>query len=413
MRNIIEKLEEMNNNLRLNTSYPLNRQNWYKYQSEKNIFEGIKDFSVYIHIPFCNALCKFCEYTKCVKQNKEIETKVIDTIIKDIEKFKYPKMMYGLDVGGGTPTCLFDDNFSKILDISSKIIANSNQPTDFLPSIEGTFESLSDNKIELLKKSVFKRISFGIQVLNKSFLEDNERNSDIQKIKSVIEKIRNHFIVNIDIMYGLNNITLDDLRETINFVNSLNVDEITLYETRYNSIGLKPQKSKMEIIYEYDYCYNLITLLGYYGYYGRNTFSKRSPSSFAVSSYLNYRMKGYFYKGFGPSAQSMTKLGLSYNKFKNNFCITPLLEASSFENGNNYFLPENEIMAKLICISLYKCSINLNCIKKLYNIDIYNKKQNIIQELSEAGLIEIKSGDLFITKAGYKYYSAIGNMLYT
>ena len=403
--NLLEKLEEINKNLNYNTSYPLSPNDWQKYRKNTDIFKEINDFCMYIHIPFCKHLCNFCEYSKCKKTSLENETKIIDTIINDINNFKKPNMLYGLDIGGGTPTCLDITNFKKIVDLASNIIKQSNKPDDFIASIEATFDTLDDEKINILKNSGFKRISFGLQVLNKNFLQENKRTSYIDTIINTINKIKNDFVINIDIMYGINNITKDDLKNTIDFVKSLNIEQVTVYEMRYNMVNLLPQKTRDEIIDEYDYLYNLILNAGFNGRYGCNTFSKLDDEG--VSSYLKYRMDGYFYKGFGPSAQSMTNIGISYNKFKSNINKDDLLSSETFENGDVYELPKNELFAKLVCISLYRCKINIDTIERLYNIKISKEK---IKKLGD--LIFIKDNNIYITKKGYKYYAAIGKFLY-
>ena len=413
-----KQLDILNKDVNLNTSYPLSPNDWAKYKIKNyDIFNGINKFSMYIHIPFCKHLCKFCEYSKCKKQENKNEDFVIDTIVKDIKNFKKPELLYGFDIGGGTPTCLSDENFKKIIDTADEIIKTCSKPENFIASIEGTFDTLSDSKIEILKNSQFKRISLGIQVFKESFLKENGRTPQIDLIKSVIKKINKDFIVNIDLMYGLNNITKKDLEETIKFVNSLNIHQITLYEMRYNMVDSYCNKDKDEIISEYDFCFDKITNFGYKGRYGRNTFTKTNDEG--VSSYLYYRMEGHFYKGFGPSAQSMTSKGITYNSFKNSgknskeIDINNLLSVNTYEAGDIYKLPKKELFAKAVCISLYQCKINANSIKKNYDIDILKTKKDILKNLLEEDLIKIKEYNIYITKKGYKYYSVIGYLLYT
>lgn len=413
----LEQLEILNKDINLNTSYPLSPLDWQKYKTKNfDIFKNINDFSMYIHIPFCKHLCKFCEYSKCKKQENTNEDYVIDTIINDIKNFKKPNLLYGFDIGGGTPTCLSDENFKKIVSVADKIILSSNKPDNFIASIEGTFDTLSDTKIEILKNSQFKRISLGIQVFKESFLKENGRTPQINLIKEVIKKINKDFVVNIDLMYGLNNITKKDLEETIKFVNTLNVQQITLYEMRYNMVDSKPAKEKDEIISEYDFCFDEIIKLGFKGRYGRNTFTKLNDEG--VSSYLYYRMQGYFYKGFGPSAQSMTNTGITYNLWKNSekfskeIDIKNLLDVNTYENGDVYKLPKAELSAKMICISLYQCMINLKNLEKFYNNNLLKTKKEIVDFLLKEDLIKINKDNLYITKKGYKYYSVIGYLLY-
>ncbi len=416
MNNYLKLLEKYNNCSLINTSYPISPSKWIKYKNpDIDIFNGIDNFSIYIHIPFCNHICSFCEYNKCKKQYDRNEDIVINKIISDIHNFKKPNMLYGFDIGGGTPTSLSDNNFKKIINIANEIIDNSNKPNNFVASIEATFDTLTDEKINVLKNSNFKRISFGIQAFKKDFLDSNGRLSKAETIFKTIEKIRENFTINVDIMYGLNNIDINDLLDTIYFVNDLGIDQITLYETRYNLIKSSPSKSKSNIIKEYDTCFELLKKMGYNCRYGRNTFSKNEKDE-GVSSYLLYRMNGFFYKGFGPSAQSMTNKGITYNRFKDvnkkEIEIVDLLNVQSYEDGDKYDLPSNELAAKAISISLYQSKINCDNIKSFYGYDILNNKKDFVDFLIKNNFAILENNNIILTKLGYKYYAAIGLMLY-
>ena len=139
------------NNFLCNTSYPLNKENWLKYKKEDyDLFKNENCLNFYIHIPFCKKLCAFCEYTKYPKRDAEMEEKYVDILEKDIDKFidDHTKfILYGLDIGGGTPTSLDNEAFNHLMRICKKIINDSELVEDFEPSIEGTFETIDENKL--------------------------------------------------------------------------------------------------------------------------------------------------------------------------------------------------------------------------------------------------------------------------
>ena len=59
-----KQLDILNKDVNLNTSYPLSPNDWAKYKIKNyDIFNDINKFSIYVHIPFCKHLCKFCEYS--------------------------------------------------------------------------------------------------------------------------------------------------------------------------------------------------------------------------------------------------------------------------------------------------------------------------------------------------------------
>ena len=101
---------------------------------------------------------------------------------KDINKFidNHTKItLYGLDIGGGTPTCLENEAFNHLMIICKKIMNNLELVEDFEPSIEGTFETIDKEKLEKIYNAGFKRISLGIQTMNLDILKKNRIKSSI------------------------------------------------------------------------------------------------------------------------------------------------------------------------------------------------------------------------------------------
>ena len=58
---------------KLNTSYPIVKEQWEQYNTDGEITFDDKKICMYVHIPFCKHLCKFCEYIKFAKKNHEEE----------------------------------------------------------------------------------------------------------------------------------------------------------------------------------------------------------------------------------------------------------------------------------------------------------------------------------------------------
>lgn len=408
------------NNYLCNTSYPLNKENWLKYKVEKyDLFKDEKDLNFYIHIPFCRKLCAFCEYIKYPKTNIEIEEKYVNILEKDINKFIETHAnikLHGLDVGGGTPTALEIKPFTHLMQICKTLINKLELVEDFEPSIEGTFETIDDNKLKEIYNAGFKRISLGIQTMNLNILAKNNRQN--LETKDLIQKcnlIKNHGIkkINIDFMYGLEDQTLKDLDDAIALVKKMNVEQITLYEMRYNLIS-KQKKIDREFLFEqYEYIYNKLIDLGYYARFGQNTFSK-NEKDLGLSSYLHSRMiDNISYKGFGISAQSKSKIGMSYNIGKSRKSINECMKYNSFIEEDLYLLPKEELLAKYIAISMYFGEFRISIMKEILGEEPLEYYKNEFQFLLENDYILINQDKIILTKKGFKYYGAIGALFYS
>ncbi|MDO4189662.1 MAG: hypothetical protein Q4D29_11820 [Lachnospiraceae bacterium] len=122
MNSAIEKLFlAADKNLNCNTAYPIFKEEFKIYESDIDVMEGVTQLSYYIHIPFCKQLCKFCEYTRFLAGDKAQEIRYINLLGDQIRKFvsehKIEKI-YGLDIGGGTPSALDDDDFEDVLKLA-------------------------------------------------------------------------------------------------------------------------------------------------------------------------------------------------------------------------------------------------------------------------------------------------------
>lgn len=413
MKNLFKKLKQSD---KLNTSYPICKEDWGKYKTNEEIEFNSNDMCFYIHIPFCLSKCKFCEYIKYRKTDEQTEKRYIDILINDIKRFVQKNKnitLFGLDIGGGTPTCLDDKNIKKLLYFIKDI--NLNKSQDFEPSIESTFNSITEEKVKIISESGFKRISFGIQTVNKKYLKDNDRQcSSLQKINQTFEWCKRYGIqkINIDLMYGLFNQTKKDLKNSINLIKYLMPTHVTLYEMRTNILNIKEYKSKKQLFNQYKYLYKRLTKLGYFGDFGQNTFSLNNQDK-GISSYLKNRMiNNMNYKGFGISAQSKADNGIAYNIGKTPKPLEECLSLNSFDYEDSYILPNEEMLAKYIAISGYYGKIDLDIMTKILKDDSYNYFKKQINFLINNKYITIKNNLLKVTPKGFKHYGAVLAMFY-
>lgn len=408
------------NNFLCNTSYPLDKENWAKYKSENyDLFKNERNLNFYIHIPFCKRLCAFCEYIKYPKSNIEIEEKYVSILEKDINDFisKHEGIiLHGLDIGGGTPTVLSNNSFSHLMQICKNIMNNLELVEDFEPSIEATFDTIDEEKVKMIYEAGFKRISLGIQTTNVDILKKNNReNSNFNDILQKCKLIRTIGIrkINIDFMYGLEGQTLKDLEGAIHLIEDMNVEQVTLYEMRYNLVSKNKAIDRDNLYNQYEYIYHKLKKIGYHAHFGQNTFSK-DKNDLGLSSYLRYRMiDNISYKGFGISAQSKSKTGISYNIGKNRKRLEECMRYNSFIEEDLYVLPKEELLAKYIAISMYYGKFKLSIMQSIIGSDPLEYYKDEFEFLVKNKYIEINDIEITLSEKGFKYYSAVGALFYS
>ena len=182
--------------------------------------------AVYIHIPFCNYICAYCDFCK-VFYNREYVNKYLEALDKEIKANYKGEIITSLYIGGGTPSSLSLVELERLFNIL-KIFTLSK---DCEITMEANTDSLTLDKIKLLKKYGVNRVSLGIETINKKLQEVIERRTSKESIINCINNLKKEGItnINVDLIYAIKGETLDDLKKDIDFLISLDVPHISTY----------------------------------------------------------------------------------------------------------------------------------------------------------------------------------------
>ena len=72
-----------------NTSYPISPDYFTAYRVQGcDIMAGVSSLAFYIHVPFCNSLCRFCEYTRVKSGNASQESRYVDLLERQIDGWR-------------------------------------------------------------------------------------------------------------------------------------------------------------------------------------------------------------------------------------------------------------------------------------------------------------------------------------
>lgn len=348
--------------------------------------------SIYIHIPFCNKICSYCDFAK-IYNIKEYEDKYIDSLINDINKLEVRdyKTIY---IGGGTPSVLKKDNLIKLLSSIDKYTNNVLEYT-----FECNIEDINKELLEILKNHNINRLSIGVESFNKKILSYLNRNTSID-INKTIKLSKEYFNnINIDLIYAVNNETLDDLKQDIESFINLDIPHISCYSliiepnTVLNNMNTKP------INEELDYqMYKLIeSMLEDNGYihYEVSNYSKDGYSSLHNLAYWNN--EEYYGLGLGSSGY------IDNIRYDNTRSINYYLDGKrhiyeeelSINNKMDYEMILG--LRKLIGVNKknFFNKYNVN-IKDIYNIDNLIKK-GLIEE--DKDYIRIPKDKIYISNS--------------
>ncbi len=125
-----------------------------------------KALSLYIHVPFCGALCYYCGCHKFISPKTSTVINYLANIQNEIKKqarlFNKDRPVNQIHFGGGTPTYLSVDQIETLLStIKDNFIFSTSD--DFELAIEIDPRTTSNENITQLANLGFNRMSFGIQ----------------------------------------------------------------------------------------------------------------------------------------------------------------------------------------------------------------------------------------------------------
>src|SRR5699024_2351070 len=140
----------------------------------------MKAQSVYIHIPFCQQICHYCDFTKFF-YNEKLATEYIEALSNEINTQidGTKNQVNTIFIGGGTPTAL---NLEQLRSLMQLIDAKFDVAGASEFSIEANPGDFDEEKAKLLKSFGVNRVSLGVQVFDDAMLEELGR---LHKIKDV------------------------------------------------------------------------------------------------------------------------------------------------------------------------------------------------------------------------------------
>lgn len=397
-----------------NTAYPLRPNSLAQYEVHDNedIYNVVKsnieqqeELCLYVHIPFCQARCKFCEYVVLDKPAEDDPDKYVAYLLKEIEMYRAlikDKPIVGYDLGGGTPSYLSVENLEKITNSIKKF----NLQENMYLSVETTPVIAANDfgKMKALRELGYNRISMGFQTVSEALLESLGREGSKSIYEKAVDNIRKAGFdrLNIDLMYGFLNQSDEDFANTIKYTIALQPEFITLYRNRYKGTKLEAESQGVtlyKVNRQYDIAYRLLKDAGYIANNGKNTFS-RIAYDMGTSSYLTRRVvDAVSYVGFGLGAQSFVGNYLAYNLG----CADHKLN-KYFDSIDRGILPINdiadmpisEVRAKAISVMFYFGFISMKAYQNRFGEDFKEIYKVQIKFLEDNYLMQFADDDTFM-----------------
>ena len=198
-----------------------------------------KNIGIYIHIPFCKKKCEYCDfksyagkekliddYIKCLKYElKEVGDGNKLDYENNLDKLAIIKTIY---IGGGTPSLIDSRYINEILEIVKQ---NYTLDDDLEITIEVNPGTVNEEKLEQYKKSGINRLSIGLQSTHDRLLKKIGRIHSYDDFFNTFKLARKVGFqnINVDLMLGLPEQSIEDLKLSIEEIIKLNPEHISVY----------------------------------------------------------------------------------------------------------------------------------------------------------------------------------------
>lgn len=361
--------------------------------------------AAYIHIPFCEHICHYCDFNKMYLKGQPVGEYLV-ALEEEIRLTKVDVSSNGLRsifVGGGTPTALNENQLEKLCQsIQGHLPYTRN--TEF--TFEANPGDLTLEKLKVLYDYGVNRLSFGVQTFNENHLKRLGRTHTKEDVFRSIQIARKVGFENIsiDLIYNLPDQSLTDFKETLETAFTLETTHFSGY-----SLIIEPKtifyqlmnKGKLNVPNEdeeaamYDLLMEQMELHGYRQY---------EISNFAKSGYeslhnLTYWDNDYYY-GFGAGAHSYVN-GIRRSNYGPLKKYMNPIQSGQLPIMEEHPLIDKEMWEEEMFLGLRKTKgVSISHFIEKFGHDPLNIFQEKIISLEKNKLIQINNDFISLTRKG-------------
>lgn len=352
------------------------------------------EIGLYIHIPFCRKKCNYCDfYSKGGALS--VSDEYIKAVKREIAKWENItcKTVY---FGGGTPSLM---TANQIRDILSDI--------DILPGAEITLEANPDTltfeKLKEFRQAGVNRLSIGVQTVYDRSLENLGRIHNAEKAEKAFKWAKEAGFENIsgDIMLGLDDYTMDELNDTVDFMKNNGATHISAYMLKIEE-GTPFYYNRPKNMADDD---------------EMAEFYLAACEKIKKEGYTQYEISNFCLPGYHSRHNSI------YWKLENYLGIGP--SAHSCMNGKRFYYPRDlELFIEkggiiqdgetdaddYIMLSLrLKEGLDINRLENEYKLRISEHIQKKLEIYEKQGFIKSENGCISLTPKGFLVENAVAS----
>ena len=408
--------------------YPPRREYFmehFRHEPAPAVREWLNDLDsllLYLHVPFCEAKCYYCNFAVDVSRDESVHRKYVDALLRELDShadwLANPHIL-GVDIGGGTPTRLATGELERLLNGIRPFTRNVAHP--FPLSIETTpsIAAQEAEKLAALRAGGMARISLGVQSFNAQTLASVNRRRQIERTEMAMMNIRaaGFMRTNLDIIFGLPNQSLEDWMLDLERIIAFAPDSVTTYDCLYRGrdrvltkqTPALPTPETYGVMY--DYAHSTLVAAGWHAPYGSVNFSRHAGET-GTSAYFEGRLlDGLPYLGLGNYATSLRGNMWSFNA-QNVGDYTKLISENANPVEFFYELPTAEAQAKYALYSLNYGFIDESRFAKRFGAQFGETYRKELELALGAGWLERRGNRWQVAPGQFRRMHAIRSLFY-
>lgn len=363
----------------------------------------MKRLGLYIHIPFCDRICNYCDFTAFQGANSKIK-EYVEALKKEIElKGNKNFLIDSIFIGGGTPSFI-DGKY--IFEILEKVKENFIVLDNIEISIETNPKTFDEKKLEYYKSAKINRVSIGVQSFNDKILKELGRNHNSKEALESIELVKKFdFDINLDLIFGYQSQIIEDVLYDFEMVKNINPEHISYYaliieeKTKFKALQNAGKLDFLDEETERKMYHLIVEKLEEMGMnqYEVSNFAKVGKESVHNKKYWNCKE----YLGLGISAHSY----LNDERFSNTVNLAKYIKELQSGNVPIEFREKLDMPTKkfeyIIMNMRLKEGFLISDYNRLFESDFLEENKKAVKIGLENNVVEIKDDRIYFTKRGF------------
>lgn len=358
---------------------------------------------IYIHVPFCQSRCIYCDFYSTV-YGEDFKDRYVERLLKEMadRKNEVDSHVDTIYVGGGTPSCLHTGRIEKMM---NHLIQNFSLADNPEITLEANPDDVTPSFVKQLVDIGINRVSLGVQTFDDECLRFiRRRHSSHQAVKAVHSLVENGIDnVSIDLIFGFPNESVESWEKDLKQALSLPVKHLSAYSLMFEEGTLLTHMRDGGQIDEIDEDLSLRMYDVLLDMTEKKGMEHYEISNFSYPGFRSHHNSKYWmgapYVGFGPGAHSFNGVNV---RRSNNSDLKSYIQSSDEVPHEIEILGADELCDEFVFTSLRtKEGLDTRSLLARFGIERFNKIIVAAEAHVKSGLLKETSGHLSFTHKGF------------